>query len=45
MKVRFGSRVEVDNVSNGLGGADSNIKRINNGLAEILLHGSASQTT
>jgi hypothetical protein len=37
--------VEVYNVPDGLGGANSNIKCINNGLAKVLLHSGRSQTT
>ncbi len=45
MKIRFGSSVEIDYVPHRLGGADSNIKSINNRLAEIFLHSGASQAT
>ena len=37
--------MKVYNVPDGLGGANSNIKCINNGLAKVLLHSGGSQAT
>ena len=45
VKIGFWRSVEVYNVPDGLGGANSNIKCINNGLAKVLLHSGRSQTT
>ncbi len=45
VKIGFWRSVKVYNVPDGLGGANSNIKCINNGLAKVFLHSGRSQAT